>query len=250
MSGSSDATAHSALVAAYRQDQIGRLARSLIVLNLISLVVVPGGFVLDFFLYPDRFGEFLGVRIGADVALVAWIGLIHLARRRRSLAGIKTLGVLSALTIIFAMTFMIYRTDGAASPYHAGLTLVLTCWAIISPWTVVETAVMCVVSLAGYVLACVANPGFREVGGYEMLGFGSFFLVITTAVCVGVTVYLSRTRFEEFCLRHQLDEKNRELRDLDRLKTQFFSNVSHELRTPLTLILGSGRRVAPAVRRT
>ncbi len=238
MSTRADAIADAALVAAYRTDQVGRLARSLIALNLISLVVVPGGFMLDYFLYRERFSEFLAVRFGADVLLLALIGLIHFARRKGSLAGIKAFGVLSALTIIYAMTFMIYRTDGAASPYHAGLTLVLTCWAIVSPWSVIETAVMCVASLAGYVLACVANPGFRATGGFEMLGFGSFFLLITTAICVGVTIYLSRTRFEEFCLRHQLDEKNRELQDLDRLKTQFFSNVSHELRTPLTLILG------------
>lgn len=33
------------------------------------------------------------------------------------------------------------------------------------------------------------------------------------------------------------------LRELDRIKTQFFSNVSHELRTPLALVLGPAERV-------
>src|SRR4029077_10463375 len=47
-----------------------------------------------------------------------------------------------------------------------------------------------------------------------------------------------------------LKEANEELtalyarsQELDRIKTQFFSNVSHELRTPLALILGPAERV-------
>ena len=52
----------------------------------------------------------------------------------------------------------------------------------------------------------------------------------------------------------QLKEANEELavlyaqsQELDRMKTEFFSNVSHELRTPLALILGPAERVLAAL---
>ncbi len=222
----------------YRVYNSEKLAYGLMVLSGLSVLVVPGGFVLDYFLYPHEFLTFLAVRLATAGFLILLIGLLYLARKSQRLTWIKSLGVISALSVNSAMCFMIYRTEGAKSPYFVGLILVLTCWSILSPWTVVETASMCFLSILVYLLACIVNPDFEAPGSIPLLGFGGFFLVITATVCIGITFYMARARFEEFRLRHQLDEQNRELQDLDRLKTQFFSNVSHELRTPLTLILG------------
>ncbi len=222
----------------YRVYNSEKLAYGLMVLSGLSVLVVPGGFVLDYFLYPHEFLTFLAVRLATAGFLIVLIGLLYLARKSQRLTWIKSLGVISALSVNSAMCFMIFRTEGAKSPYFVGLILVLTCWSILSPWTVVETASMCFLSIFVYLLACIVNPDFEAPGSIPLLGFGGFFLLITATVCIGITFYLARARFEEFRLRHQLDEQNRELQDLDRLKTQFFSNVSHELRTPLTLILG------------
>jgi signal transduction histidine kinase len=52
---------------------------------------------------------------------------------------------------------------------------------------------------------------------------------------VGVALTNALSRAASF--EHQ-QQRARELADLDRAKTVFFSNVSHELRTPLTLMLG------------
>src|SRR6185437_15224525 len=45
------------------------------------------------------------------------------------------------------------------------------------------------------------------------------------------------TAISSACMRHEAEQRARELAALDRAKTAFFSNVSHELRTPLTLLL-------------
>ncbi|MBI4325422.1 MAG: response regulator [Chloroflexi bacterium] len=206
------------------------------------VVLMPAGFTLDWFVYPEQVTFFLQLRFLCSLIVgVVWF----LLRTPFGLKHYRILGMGWYFFSSFFISWMIASTEGAISPYYAGINLVLLAVSSVIHGTLWESILVFGVLMTLYLGACFLHFLNTPVLETQGIFFNNlYFLVLTAIIVITGNYFFNRLRVREFVLRYELKKKEEELArsndklvEMARLKNEFFANISHELRTPLTLLL-------------
>jgi two-component system sensor histidine kinase PhcS len=191
---------------------------------ILGIVMVPlfGG--LDFYVFDHAQAvSFFLLRLLCSV-LMAGLYLVlktNFGKKYYHLQGLVLLFLPSA-----TIAWMVYKTTGTASPYYAGLTLVLMVLAVVLDWPIWQSVVSVVLVLLLYVAACLFSPALFD---QHLFINNLFFLISSGVAIIAGTYYHSRVRVREFVSRSELDKNRKALEtSLQQLKENEMQLVQSE----------------------
>ena len=181
--------------------------------SLFGILLVPLFNILDHYAYPNNQKTYLLVRLACSGFMAAFYPLLgtHFGRKHYRLQGVLILLAPSA-----TIAWMISDTQGATSPYYAGLILVLMILAVVLDWTFWQSVVCVMFVWLLYMAACWRTIEWRPIdeAGRERFGIfvNNLFFLVSTGITIMLGAYFhGNIRIREFISRCQIDKSHRAL---------------------------------------
>ncbi len=189
----------------------------------LGIVLVPlfGG--LDHYVYPRQAFSFFLLRLLCSALMVGLYFILgtNFGKKYYHFQGLVLLFLPSA-----TIAWMVYATEGTASPYYAGLTLVLMVLAVVLDWPFWQSVVSVLLVLVLYIAACWFSPKTFDT---RLFADSLFFLVSSGIAIIAGTYLHSRVRVREFISRSELDKSRKALEaSLQQLKENEMQLVQSE----------------------
>jgi len=210
--------------AAYAEHEREMTIRKTRVGCFLGIVMVPLFAGLDHYVYPQLAGRIFLARLlcSALMALLYPILGTRFGRKYYKFQGLVLLFLPSA-----AIAWMIHASpDGAASPYYAGLNLVLMVLAAVLDWTFLQSLFSVLLVLLLYLVASAPSAAGANFGLFLN---NLFFLVFPGIAIVTGAFFHSRVRIQEFVYQCELDKSRKALEaSLQQLKENEMQLVQSE----------------------
>ncbi len=207
--GRAERAGHMEHAARYESEQLELNLRNARLGTWFVMLLVPLCCFLDWMAYPERFWQFLALRLACSAGCVPLLlALNGTMGRKYSRAYPVVLPLLPAVMICF----MIYLSGDAGSGYYAGLTLCIVATSFVFHWTFREIGLTLGLVVLAYLAATLPNLGGggnpRELGIF--VNNTGFILLNCVVLYIGSRQHHA-IRLREFANRCKVEDQREEL---------------------------------------
>src|SRR5262249_28521785 len=126
----------------------------------------------------------------------------------------RSLGLVVALLPVSFICWMIAVTEGAASPYYAGLNLILLAIAFVLRWSAGLSLIALILIVTMYLAACGLHSALFGPGQNLRILLNNLYFLSLTGIIVLTGSRIHRVlRIREYTLRFELDQSKQMLED-------------------------------------